>query len=181
MSDAPIAALQHWHDFYILIGTAAATLVGLTCVAASVGAAIFTEENEKALESFLTPTVVHFAAVLFAALLTVAPFTSAAALGTSLFLVSATGILYSSAVWLNVRSANYAATVILIDRVWYGLAPVFGYGVVATSSVALALDLSRSLVPLACGLGFLMIAGIRNAWDMTVWIVIRTPTPPPRS
>ena len=66
MGGAPIAALAQWHDFYMLIGTAAATLVGLTCVAASVGASIFTEESEKALQSFLTPTVAHFAAVLFA-------------------------------------------------------------------------------------------------------------------
>ena len=41
------------------------------------------------------------------------------------------------------------------------------------ASVALALDIARSLVPLAGGLCFLMIAGIRNAWDMTLWIVIR--------
>jgi hypothetical protein len=173
-----IAALAPWHDFYMLIGTAAATLVGLTCVAASVGAAIFTEENEKALQSFLTPTVVHFAAVLFASLLTVAPLASVTALGTLLFPLGATGVLYSSSVWLNVRSASYAANVLMIDRMWYGLAPVFGYGVVAAASVALALGIGRGLVPLAGGLGFLMIAGIRNAWDMTVWIVIRTPTPP---
>jgi hypothetical protein len=178
MSGAPIAALAQWHDFYMLIGTAAATLVGLTCVAASVGASIFTEESEKALQSFLTPTVVHFAAVLFAALLTVAPFTSVPALGTSLFPLGATGILYSSSVWLNVRGAGYATNVLMIDRMWYGLAPVIGYGVVAAASVALALGIGRGLVPLAGGLCLLMIAGIRNAWDMTLWIVIRTPTPP---
>ena len=177
MSGAPIAALAQWHDFYMLIGTAAATLVGLTCVAASVGAAIFTEESEKALQSFLTPTVVHFAAVLFAALLTVAPFASAAALGTWLFLLGAAGVLYSSSVWLNVRGGSYAANVLMIDRMWYGLAPVFGYGVVAAASVTLALDIGRSLVPLACGLGFLMIAGIRNAWDMTLWIVMQPRKP----
>jgi hypothetical protein len=178
MSGAVIGSLGHWHDFYILVGTAGATLLGLTCVAASIGASYFRPEHEKALQAFLTPTAFHFAAVLFVAILAVAPFADAGALGTSLFALGAIGTVYSSWVWLNVRAGSFAATVILIDRVWYGLAPVVAYGVIAAASVAVALDLGRSLAALACGLGFLMIAALRNGWDMTMWILTR---PPPQN
>src|SRR5215831_16111274 len=40
------AELFHtWHDFYLLVGTASATLVGLMFVAASIGASVFSEQN----------------------------------------------------------------------------------------------------------------------------------------
>jgi hypothetical protein len=40
------AAIQRWHDFYVLLGGAAATLVGLTFVAASIGAGVLTSSHE---------------------------------------------------------------------------------------------------------------------------------------
>jgi hypothetical protein len=56
-----------WHDFYVLVGTASATLVGLMFVAASIGAQVFTEQNREGMRAFISPTVVHFSAVLFSA------------------------------------------------------------------------------------------------------------------
>jgi hypothetical protein len=39
--------LRDWHDFYVLMGTMAATLVGLMFVAASIGAGLFTDEHKE--------------------------------------------------------------------------------------------------------------------------------------
>ena len=69
-----LAELLHgWHDFYVLVGTASATLVGLMFVAVSIGTAIFNEDHRAAVTAFITPTVMHFAAVLFACLLATIP------------------------------------------------------------------------------------------------------------
>jgi hypothetical protein len=57
--------LHDWHDFYVLLGTAAATLIGLMFVAASIGAGLFTDEHKDMMRTFLTPTIIHFCAVLF--------------------------------------------------------------------------------------------------------------------
>src|SRR5262249_17579150 len=62
-----------WHDFDVLIGTAAATLIGLMFVAASIGASVYTEKDRAAMEAFISPTVVHFSAVLFVAILSLVP------------------------------------------------------------------------------------------------------------
>ena len=59
--------LDAWHDFDLLIGTAAATLVGLMFVAASIGASVFLEKDRAAMKAFISPTVVHFSAVLVVA------------------------------------------------------------------------------------------------------------------
>jgi hypothetical protein len=41
--------LGEWRDFYVLIGTASATLVGLMFVAVSIGTAIFNEGRRAAM------------------------------------------------------------------------------------------------------------------------------------
>ena len=47
---APVSELFHsWHDFYLLVGTASATLVGLMFVAATLGASVFSERHRIAL------------------------------------------------------------------------------------------------------------------------------------
>jgi hypothetical protein len=68
--DSSLADLiEDWHDFDLLVGTAAATLVGLMFVAASIGASIYTEKNRPGMQAFISPTVVHFTSVLVLALL----------------------------------------------------------------------------------------------------------------
>ena len=65
--------LEAWHDFDLLIGTAAATLVGLMFVAASIGASVFMEKDRAAMKAFISPTVVHFSAVLVVAMVSLIP------------------------------------------------------------------------------------------------------------
>jgi hypothetical protein len=48
MDPSPSALLHEWHDFYVLVGTASATLVGLMFVAVSIGTTIFNEDDRAA-------------------------------------------------------------------------------------------------------------------------------------
>src|SRR5436190_12429279 len=73
MPASPAELLHEWHDFYILLGTASATLVGLMFVAVSIGTSVFNEEHRAPMRAFITPTVMHFAAVLFACVVVTIP------------------------------------------------------------------------------------------------------------
>jgi hypothetical protein len=170
--------LQGWHDFYILIGTAAATLVGLMFVAASVGSSYFNVEREAALHAFLTPTVLHFTAVLVTCLVVIAPLHGAVSLGVGLACLSALGFLYAVRVWLTVHCRRF--NIDLEDRLWYLVAPLTSYLIMAASAVLQLLQRAPELGLdlLAGALGLLMLLGIRNAWDMTTWVAVRTPSPP---
>ena len=53
-------ALKQWHDFYLLVGTAGATLLGLLFVAVSLGIGFLTEERQGATRTFMSPVVIHF-------------------------------------------------------------------------------------------------------------------------
>jgi hypothetical protein len=172
---SPLVDLVHaWHDFYLLVGTASATLVGLMFVAATIGAQVFTERNREAMRAFISPTVVHFSAVLFICMAAAIPSQTWLISGVLLFLAGGAGVIYSARVWVQLF-LRHSFTVDVVDRLFYALFPVIGYLLVIGSAVLLLEQSRWSLETLAAALITLLFAGIRNAWDMTMWIVIRLP------
>src|SRR6202165_4277192 len=122
---SPMSSMR-WHDFYILVGTASATLVGLMFVAASIGAQVFTERNREAMRAFISPTVVHFSAVLFICIAAATPSQTWLTLAILLLLGSAAGMIYSARVWVQLF-VRHTFAVDVIDRLFYALTPVVGY------------------------------------------------------
>ena len=58
-------ALQEWRDFYLLVGTAGATLLALPFVALSVGAGYLRPQQAANTRTFMSPVVIHFTTVFF--------------------------------------------------------------------------------------------------------------------
>jgi hypothetical protein len=174
--------LREWHDFYVLLGTASATLVGLMFVAASIGATVFNEDHRAALGAFITPTVVHFAAVLFACLVITMPTHYWESLGALLGIGGIAGVIYGGRV-LTQLLVRHRFNVELVDRLFYALIPLVGYLLALVAAALAFLHVAMSAYVMAAALLALLLAGMRNAWDMMVWIMIRSPggTPPPSS
>ncbi len=162
-----------WHDFYMLIGTASSTLIGLMFVAASVGTGVFTRERQVGLRTFLSPTVVAFSVVLAASLIGVLPVSSRGVPIVLLVSIGLLGAAYSWRVWRQMIQGGIAASIDLEDRVWYTVVPAAAYLLLATAGAALAIEIEAACALLAFGVCLLLLAGIRNAWDMTTWIVMR--------
>jgi hypothetical protein len=173
---ASLAELLHdWHDFYVLVGTASATLVGLMFVAASIGTSVFNEEHRAPMTAFITPTVAHFAAVLFAALMISIPTHTWRTLGGLLGAGGLAGSIYCGRILVQII-VRHRFNVDLTDRLFYALLPALGYLLVLVSAVLLLMQSTASANVIAAALLTLLLAGIRNAWDMMVWIVIKAPS-----
>ncbi len=172
--------LHEWHDFYVLLGTASATLVGLMFVAASIGATVFNEEHRAALGAFITPTVVHFAAALFASLVVTIPTHSWEGLAALLSAGGLAGTIYSGRLLVQLI-IRHRFNVDLTDRLFYALIPLVGYLLALIAAVLGFLHSPVGAYVMAVALMVLLLAGLRNAWDMMVWIMIKAPggTPPP--
>ncbi|MBV8753250.1 MAG: hypothetical protein JO328_10385 [Hyphomicrobiales bacterium] len=170
------AELFHtWHDFYVLVGTASATLVGLMFVAASIGGSVFNETHRIALQAFISPTVVNFAAALFISIGVMIPSQTSLSLGLLLTAGGVAGLIYSGRVWFYMF-VRRRFQVDAIDRNFYATVPLLGYLLVLAAGILLLLGKGWSAEVIAAALVVLMFAGIRNAWDMTTWIMMRTPT-----
>ncbi len=177
MTDAtrlPLAeALEHWHDFYILLGTAAATLVGLLFVAATVGAGVFTSGRRAASRMFLSASVIHFSTLLIACLIVLAPGQGWVSLGVMIVACGIFGLAYYGLTWRDTVRDGLSKSIAWDDRIWYAVLPAIGYLFEAASGIALALRAALGCVALALSLGVLLVIGIHNAWDITLWSITR--------
>lgn len=175
MLGSPAELLHDWHDFYGLVGTASATLVGLMFVAASIGSSVFNEKHRGPMQAFITPTVVHFASALFVCLLAVIPTHSWYTLGGLLGAGGLAGSVYCGRILTEIVIRR-RYDVDLSDRLFYALIPFVGNLVVLASALLLIMQSAASADLIAAGLLILLVAGIRNAWDMTLWVVLRSPS-----
>jgi hypothetical protein len=167
----PGDTLAHWHDFYTLLGTAAGTLVGLLFVAATVGSGVFSSGRPAPMRVFLSASVVHFSSVLFVSLIVMAPVESEVVLGVMVLACGLVCIVYYGLVWRDAVRDGLAARIDLEDRVWYAVLPVIAYLAEATSGIMLAVSSEAAWMALAISLGALLLVGIHNAWDITVWSI----------
>jgi hypothetical protein len=170
--------LHEWHEFYLLLGTASATLVGLMFLAATIGATVFSETNRAALAAFITPTVVHFAAVMFACLVMIVPTHSWHSLGIVLGAGGLAGTIHSGRLLVQLI-IRHRFNVDVVDRAFYVLIPLVAYLVALAAAVLLFRQSVIGADLMAAALLILLLAGLRNAWDMMTWIMIKTPGGPP--
>lgn len=165
--------LAPWHEFYTLLGTASATMVALLFVAASVAAGVFTPNRRAPLRVFLSASVVHFSSVLAASLIILVPLDSRAVLGGLIIACGMFGLTYSCLAWRDTVREGLNASIDLEDRTWYVLLPVVAYLFELGSGATMLWRTRDGCASLAVAMGMLLIIGVHNAWDITVWTITR--------
>ncbi len=175
---AMAAALEKWHDFYVLLGTGAAALVALLFVAVSLGAGFLTEERAEATRTFFSPVVVHFGAVFFLACIALVPDHRADFFATLIGATAVSGLGVSA--YTAVKFLGRYRTPYWSDHLAYVLAPVLAHcALLAAAGLALARR-AEALDVLAGALLLLLLVNIRNAWDLMLSMVRRRVEPPPQ-
>jgi hypothetical protein len=169
----PVEALKEWHDFYVLVGTAGATLLALLFVAASIGAGFLTEERQLGTRTFMSPVVVHFASVFFLSALALCPWHQAEFFAVLIGIAALTGAIITTHITIQVVRTDM--TNAIEDYLAYGLLPGLGYLALLAAAVSIYLEKEFGLDALAGALLLLAIVNIRNAWDLTLTMIRRNP------
>ncbi len=170
--------LQNWQTFYFLVGGAAAGLVGLTFVAITVGSATVTMQNVAALRTFVNPSLIHFVYVLVTASVVVMPTITGMQLGV---LLAVAGLVSAGRALGNVPYMwdRYKSRVVdLHDWAWYFAAPFVSYLMYLAVGAGLLRGAVQAVNALAWASMLLLVAGIRNAWDMVLWFMMTKNQPP---
>lgn len=170
---SPHDALADWHDFFMLLGTAAGTLVGLLFVAATVGSGVFSMDRRAPLRVFLSATVVHFSSVLVVSLIILLPLASWPLLGAIVLGCGVVGLGYTGLALRDSVRDGLIANLDWEDRTWYGILPIIAYVAEGTAGVTVACGNAAGCAGLAASMGLLLVVGIHNAWDITVWTITR--------
>ncbi len=166
--------LVRWNGFYVIIGSAAAALTGLTFVVITLATAREAEPSRDGISTFTTPTVVHFSAALLTAALLSAPFRTSLPVAILLALVGVTGCVYVVRIARRTRAMkSYQPDT--EDYIWHVLLPLVAYGALAASALALDTAPERVLFTPAAALLVLIFIGIHNAWDVVVFLAMSKP------
>ena len=124
--------LDGWREFYGLLGTAAAALVALLFVAASIGAGYLSAERAGPTRTFTSPIIFHYTYVLFLSLVALIPANSDTALAIIVGVSAAVALVYSSFI---LRRVMRSRTIDMDDRLGYGASPLAAYAAALAAAV----------------------------------------------
>jgi hypothetical protein len=161
-----MAPLEGWDNFYVILGSAAAALLGLTFVVI----ALISEQrpNPAGTAGYITPTVVHFGTVLGLSCFVSMPHQNVIALSLG-FGSSATGLLiYTGVITSNMRRFAHRYVPVLEDWIWHVMLPVAAYCVLLAMAFFLWHEPRESMYGIAAALVLLLFVGIHNSWDVAV-------------
>src|SRR5215470_13722254 len=162
--------LKEWHEFYLLIGTAAAALIALLFVAASIGAGFMPPDRAHARRTYMTPVIFHFTSILCVSLVVLVPSHPRESHSLLIGLNGVVGAVASAVI--SARLLRYSG-VDWFDHIGYGAAPIVSYVGVISAAVALFCNSTVAPEVLAAALVVLLIANIRNAWDLALTLANR--------
>ena len=172
---------ERWHDFYILVGSAAGALIGLLFIVVTLTAG--SADRERALRGsslYMTPAVVQFTAALLISAIAAAPISPITVRLLLLVLGLATS-LYAAINVVRMFGAEDFKPTHWSDPIWYAIAPLMGYlALVAADVIGWLWPTDWPLAVGVMAVVFLL-CGIRNAWDLVTWIAPGRPeaAPPP--
>jgi hypothetical protein len=165
--------LGNWQNFYMIIGTAAATLTGLMFVVTTLLAGIDRHEEilNAGISAFNTPTVVHFCAVLLIAGILSAPWQAYSSVGLLLSLLGLGEVFYLVIIMRRMQRISHYQTK-LSDWLWYVTFPLIAYIVLIVAAIVLPANPVLALYIISAAMVMLLFLGIRNAWDLVTYFAV---------
>lgn len=165
------ALLSGWENFYVIVGSSAAALTGLQFVVVVLSSEMTTLENNSTANTFSTPTVVHFCAVLFIAVMLSAPWPTLLGADITLGIGGLVGLAYAALVTQRLRQpARYKP--VLEDWICHSVLPMVAYAALLASALVLTSYPVGALFVIAAAALVLLFVGIHNAWDSATFIAV---------
>lgn len=167
---------ESWGEFYILVGAADGALIGLLFIVTTLSAEMHIggETLSRGAAFYMTPTLYHFVTVLVMSALAVVPHVRGEWVAAVLVFWSVAGAIYSAAMGVAMRRNRLPSSGQWSDVFGYGILPAAMYlGLIGAAWLSWG-ESDNAPYAIAIGLVVLMVLGIRNAWDLVMFIVPRT-------
>ena len=178
MQGSELSLLSSWQNFYMIMGTAAATLTGLMFVATTLFAGLDTHEPiaNAGIAAYNTPTVVHFCVVLLLAGILSAPWQAFSMIRLLLILFGFGMVVYQLIIIRRMRKMpHYQST--LEDWLWYMVLPLLAHVSLIGAAFMLTANPSLALYIIGLGMIVLLLVGIRNSWDNVTFLAVKRSAP----
>lgn len=171
MNECVSPALSAWQTFYVIVGSAAAALIGIQFVVITLVANMRRPASAESVSAFATPTVVQLASVLLVSAILTAPWPSLCFPLTMLTICGLGGLAYSVInIWRARRQTYYQP--VRADWLWYALLPCLAYAGLTIAAVLPRMAMLPALYASGGAVLGLLLIGIHNAWDTVTHIVV---------
>jgi hypothetical protein len=168
MTSPTATALLAWQSFYVIVGSSAAALTGLSFVVVSLVAQRRSAQSANAIAAFGTPTVVHLCAAFFVAAVLAAPWSSLTPAADVVGVSGILGVLYVFIVLLRTRRQSLYRPV-LEDWIWHVIIPLAAYLTFAIGGLACGDIGATPQFAIAAGTVLLIFCGVHNSWDSVTY------------
>jgi hypothetical protein len=169
--------LLQWENFYIIVGSSAGALTGLQFVVMALVTDSRAPTDSATIDTFGTPTVVHFCAVLLVSALLSAPWPALSQAATAVGICGAAGVIYGIIV---IRRAHRVTAYKpqLEDWIFHCVLPLIAYVTLLVSGATLTFRHVPALFGVALFALILLFVGIHNAWDTVTYVTVQLPNRP---
>jgi hypothetical protein len=171
MMAATHPALVGWENFYVIVGSSAAALIGLQFVVIAIVKDTRTRTASGTLSAFATPTVVHLGGALVISAIMSAPWQTLSGMSRTLTICGFIALGYAATVIIHAfRQTGYRP--VWEDWLWHIVLPSCVYVALTVAAITLSRHSGPALFVIGgAALGLLLIS-IHNAWDTVTYLVL---------
>ena len=155
--------LAEWENFYVITGSSSAGLIGLPFVVIAL-AAEGQQVSLKGLRAYVSPTIVHFGAVLALAAYLSMPHQGILSLSVGFGAGGAAGLGYIASIAASIGRISAKYIPVREDWIWNVILPTMVYGMLFAMAILIWRRPEASMYGVAAVSVLLMFIGIHNAW-----------------
>jgi hypothetical protein len=170
--------LAGWENFYVILGSAAAALIGLTFVIIAL-LSDSRRAHPAGMQVYITPTIVHFGTVLALAAFMSVPRQTVLSVSAGLGVCGFGATLYTVVIANNMRRFSIRYVPVREDWIWHVFLPAFDYATLLAVAFLIWYRLQAALYCIAAALTLLLFIGIHNAFDVAVSVTVQKQTAGP--
>jgi len=171
MDEAARSPLVAWESFYVIVGSSGAALTGLQFVVIALMAETQSRSTARQIDTFATPTIVHFCAALLVSAILSAPWIGLSGVSFALGACGLAGAVYGVIVTTRARG-EVGYRPVLEDWLFHAVFPLIAYTLLLAAAIALRSYPQQALFIIGATALILLFIGIHNAWDTVTFIAV---------
>jgi membrane-associated HD superfamily phosphohydrolase len=161
---------EGWSEYFFMIGSSAAALIGLMFIVVTLTAGRDRAEVERGRKLYTNPIVCHLAVVLLLSGAAIAPTISATMFGAAAAAIALAGLVGCIVIAVGINRICATGYADAFDIWWYGVVPALVYLGLGVASVAVLSGASWALDVIAATLMALLLVSIHNEWDLVTFL-----------
>ncbi len=168
LADLPFAP---WSNFYVIVGSSAAALIGIQFVVIALIANTRRRASADTIDAFGTPTVVHLGGALVVSAVMSAPWHSLQAAPIAIAVCGTAGLVYVAIAMRRARRQTMYMPV-WEDWLWHAVLPSSAHAALVLAALRVHAATHGALFVIAAATLGLLLIGIHNAWDSVTHLVV---------